>query len=62
MAPIVELDASGKYLRSFGAGMFVQPHGLAVDRDGNVWVTDAQGNVYWSETSGGMKARKFVRK
>ena len=22
--------------------MFVQAHGMAIDRDGNVWVTDAQ--------------------
>ena len=22
--------------------MFVQPHGMTVDREGNVWVTDAQ--------------------
>jgi sugar lactone lactonase YvrE len=43
VAPIVKLDSSGKYLKSFGAGMFVQPHGIHVDRDGNVWVTDAQG-------------------
>src|SRR6266566_9153761 len=41
--PILEFDASGKLLRSFGAGMFVQPHGMTVDRDGNVWVTDSQG-------------------
>ena len=27
---------------SFGAGMFVFPHGLYVDRDGNVWVTDGR--------------------
>ena len=27
-------------LRHFGDGMFVQPHGLYVDRHGNVWVTD----------------------
>ena len=40
--PIVHFDRSGKYLSSFGAGMFVQPHGMTVDRDGNVWVTDAQ--------------------
>jgi DNA-binding beta-propeller fold protein YncE len=38
--PILEFDASGKFLKSFGAGMFVQPHGLEVDRDGNVWTTD----------------------
>ena len=38
--PILEFNASGKFVKSFGAGMFVQPHGLTVDRDGNVWVTD----------------------
>src|SRR5256885_12715612 len=26
-----------------GAGLFVLPHGLHVDRDGNVWVTDGLG-------------------
>jgi DNA-binding beta-propeller fold protein YncE len=41
--PIIKLDRSGKYVISFGAGMFVFPHGLHVDRDGNVWVTDADG-------------------
>ena len=29
----------------FGAGLFVLPHGLHVDDDGNVWVTDSQGNA-----------------
>ena len=38
--PILEFDRTGKLIRSFGAGMFVQPHGLTVDRDGNIWVTD----------------------
>ena len=43
--PIVKLDrASGKVLTMFGAGMFVLPHGIHVDRDGNVWITDSQGN------------------
>jgi sugar lactone lactonase YvrE len=32
--------ASGNVLRSSGAGLFVFPHGLHVDRDGNIWVTD----------------------
>jgi DNA-binding beta-propeller fold protein YncE len=41
--PILEFDRSGKLLRSFGAGMFLQPHGIAIDPAGNVWVTDAQG-------------------
>ena len=41
--PVLKFDASGKLVKSFGAGMFVFPHGIFVDRDGNVWVTDAQG-------------------
>jgi len=41
--PILSFDASGKLLKSFGADMFVQPHGMTIDREGNVWVTDAQG-------------------
>ena len=41
--PILEFDSSGNLLKSFGAGKFVFPHGLTVDRDGNVWVTDGQG-------------------
>ena len=43
LAPILEFDPSGKLLKSFGAGMFVFPHGITVDKDGNVWVTDGQG-------------------
>jgi hypothetical protein len=39
--PINLLDvATGKPIRSIGAGLFVFPHGLHVDRRGNVWVTD----------------------
>ena len=40
-APILKLDSSGAVVASFGAGMFVVPHGLHVDRDGNIWATDA---------------------
>lgn len=40
--PVHHFDASGKEIRSFGAGMFVWPHGVHVDRDGNIWVTDAR--------------------
>ena len=43
LAPIFKFDRSGKPVKSFGAGMFVFPHGMHVDKDGNVWVTDAEG-------------------
>src|SRR5262247_3891484 len=40
--PVHFFDDSGKERRSFGSGMFVWPHGIHVDRDGSVWVTDAR--------------------
>ena len=41
--PILEFDSSGKLLKSFGGGMFVFPHGLYIDKNDNIWVTDGQG-------------------
>ena len=38
---VYEFDQDGNVLKSFGGGMFIWPHGLDVDRDGNVWITDA---------------------
>ena len=43
--PIFKFDRdSGEVLANFGAGLFVTPHGIHVDSDGNVWVTDFAGN------------------
>ena len=39
--PIVAIDRDGRVLRSWGEGLFVMPHGIRVDPDGNVWTTDA---------------------
>jgi sugar lactone lactonase YvrE len=43
VAPILKFDASGKAVKAFGAGMFIRPHGIHIDRDGNLWVTDGEG-------------------
>ena len=40
--PVHHFDENGKEIKSFGGGMFVWPHGIHVDKDGNVWVTDAR--------------------
>src|SRR5262245_58292692 len=42
--PVLKFDASGKLVKSFGAGMIAFAHGMYVDRDGNIWVTDANDN------------------
>lgn len=51
--PILEFDASGKLLKSFGVDLFAYPHGMTMDAGGNLWVTD----VNDSETILGMSAR-----
>lgn len=40
LPPVLEFNASGTLVKSFGAGLFVTPHGIFVDKDDNIWVVD----------------------
>jgi sugar lactone lactonase YvrE len=43
--PIFKFDRNtGAVLANFGKGVMVTPHGISVDKDGNVWVADFSGN------------------
>ncbi len=42
---VLRFDSTGKLVKSFGAGMMVFPHGIHVDKDGNIWVTDGNDNM-----------------
>ena len=42
--PVMAFDSHGKFLRSWGQGMFKTTHFLRVDRFGYIWVTD-RGNM-----------------
>src|SRR4029078_5018769 len=42
VAPISQLSSAGTALKNCGAGMFIFPHAVVPDRDGNVWVVDGQ--------------------
>jgi sugar lactone lactonase YvrE len=50
---VLKFDASGKLVKSFGAGLLIFPHGIHVDRDGNVWVTDGQDDAPVPARGGG---------
>ena len=39
--PVLQFDRDGNLINSFGAGMIDWPHGIHVDKDQNVWITDA---------------------
>jgi sugar lactone lactonase YvrE len=55
--PIFKFDRNtGAVLANFGGGLMVTPHGLHVDREGNVWVTDFAGNA---EGTKGHQVHKF---
>src|SRR5262247_1029590 len=43
LPPILKFDSTGKLVKAFGEGLLLFPHGLHVDRAGNVWVTDGLG-------------------
>jgi sugar lactone lactonase YvrE len=43
LPPVLKFDAAGNLLKSFGSGMFIFPHKIYVDREGNVWVVDMRG-------------------
>ena len=55
--PIFKFDRNtGEILANFGAGIFVTPHGIYADDEGNVWVTDFRGN---EEGTKGHQVHKF---
>ena len=42
---LFEFDPNGKFIRAFGEGLLMRSHGLHVDREGNIWVTDVGAHV-----------------
>jgi len=38
--PVIVLDTSGKVVRTWGQNLFGSPHGIRVDRNGYLWMTD----------------------
>jgi DNA-binding beta-propeller fold protein YncE len=57
-SPVLTFDGSRKLIKSFGEGLFLQPHGLHLDPDGNVWVTDS-GPFYEAGTTVGKGFQVF---
>src|SRR3954468_14733206 len=45
--PLTEFDADGKFIRSFGEGLFTRSHGIRIDAAGNIWATDVGGHVVY---------------
>ena len=55
--PVFKFDRhTGEVLANFGGGIMVTPHGIHVDAEGNVWVSDFAGNA---EGTKGHQVHKF---
>jgi hypothetical protein len=56
--PVVKFDLGGNVVESFGGGLFIWPHGIDVDSNGNVWVTDA---VAAARTPKGTRGHQVIK-
>jgi len=43
--PLMEFDAEGGFIRSWGQGDCLRPHGMRLDPEGNIWTTDENGHT-----------------
>ncbi len=43
--PIFEFDENGRFIRTFGDGLFTRSHGVRIDGDGNIWTTDVGSHI-----------------
>ena len=57
--PVLKFDMDGNVVESFGGGMFIWPHGIHVDSEGNVWVTDAVSEARTPDGTRGHQVIKF---
>ena len=51
--PLMEFDENGEFVRSWGQGEYVRPHGLRIDPDGNIWTADDRGHRVTKMNPGG---------
>lgn len=52
-SPIVILDREGQFIGGWGEGMFVRPHGIVVDEEDNLYLTDDLGHSVRKYTAEG---------
>jgi DNA-binding beta-propeller fold protein YncE len=53
--PVVVLDKNGRFLRSWGKGMYDIPHSIRIDPAGSVWTVDAHTSLIRKFTPEGKK-------
>ncbi len=60
--PVVVFDGKGTVLRTWGDGLFKTPHGLRIDADDKVWITDIGSHIVMKCDAGGKSLLTLGRK
>jgi len=56
---VVVIDRDGRILRSWGKGLYTNPHSIRIDPQGNVWTVDSGSSVVFKFTPEGRKLLHF---
>lgn len=57
--PVVAVDGQGRIVRSWGKGLYTNPHSIRVDGQGNVWTVDSGSSVILKFTPEGKQLLRF---
>jgi hypothetical protein len=57
--PVIALNTEGRVLRSWGKGMYVSPHSIRIDPQGNIWTVDAGNSKLIKFTPQGEKLQEI---
>jgi len=57
--PVVAMDGKGRILRSWGRGLYTNPHSIRIDPDGNLWTVDSGSSVVLKFSPQGEQLLRF---
>jgi DNA-binding beta-propeller fold protein YncE len=57
--PVVAIGPDGRVLRSWGKGLYANPHSIRVDPEGNIWTVDSRSSVVLKFTPQGKQLLRF---
>ncbi|MGH9719855.1 MAG: hypothetical protein ACRD8O_06555, partial [Bryobacteraceae bacterium] len=57
--PVLAIDSGGRILRSWGRGLYANPHSIRIDPDGNLWTVDSGSSVVLKFSPEGKQLLRF---
>lgn len=57
--PVIALDQNGRTVRSWGRGLYTNPHSIRLDPDGNIWTVDSGSSTVLKFTPEGKQLLRF---